>query len=127
MIKTIGMFMSSTQFYLDRLREDFHREIAYIIANEVRDPRVPPVVTVTDIKLAPDTRNATVMVSVYGEKDVQDEAIVGLNAAAPFIQKMISHRIRVKNMPKLYFKIDRSVEYSDRINTIFKEIKDDLV
>ena len=119
--------MSITQFHMDRLREDFHREIAWAIANRVRDPRVPEVVTVLEIRLAPDTRNATVMVSIMGDEQAQKDAITGLNAAAPFIQKVVAERIRIKHFPRLYFKIDKTLDYSQHLNELLNDIKDDLV
>jgi len=119
--------MSVAQFHLERLKEDFLREIAWVIANRVRDPRVPPVVSVTEIRLAPDTRNATVMVSVFGSEEEKREAIVGLNKAAPFIQKMVAERITVKHFPKFYFKLDKTLDASIHLNDLLKEIKDDLV
>jgi len=119
--------MAIAHFHMDRLREDFHREIAWAIANRVRDPRVPEVVTVVEIRLAPDTRNATVMVSVMGDEEVQKEAITGLNAAAPFIQKVVAERIKIKHFPRLYFKIDKTLDYSQHLNELLNDIKDDLV
>ena len=119
--------MSVAHFHMERLREDFLREIAWVIANLVRDPRVPSLVTVTEIRLAPDTRNATVMVSIFGSDEEKKEAIVGLNKAAPFIQKMVAERIVVKHFPKFYFKIDKTLDASIHLSDILKEIKDDLV
>jgi ribosome-binding factor A len=112
---------------MERLKEDFHREIAWVIANRVRDPRIPEVVTVLEIRLAPDTRNATVIVSIFGDEAVQQQALEGLNSAAPFIQKIVAQRVRIKHFPKLYFKIDKSLDYSENLNTLLNDIKDDLV
>jgi ribosome-binding factor A len=119
--------MPGRSFHIDRLREDFLREIAWVIANRVRDPRVPEVVSVIEIRLAPDTRNATVMLSILGEEKIQKEAIAVLNKAAPFIQKVVAERIRIKHFPKLYFKIDKSLDFTENLNGILNEIKDDLV
>lgn len=119
--------MSVAQFHMERLKEDFLREIAWVIANRVRDPRVSSMVTVTEIRLAPDTRNATVMVSVFGEEADKKEAITGLNRAAPFIQNMVAQRIVVKHFPKFYFKLDKTLDDSIHLNDLLKEIKDDLV
>jgi ribosome-binding factor A len=119
--------MTSPHFHLDRLQEDFRREIAWVIANRVRDPRIPDVVTVTEIILAADTRNATVMVSIFGEESVQKQAIDVLNKAAPFIQNVVAPRIRIKHFPKLYFKLDRSLDYRERLDHLLEKIKDDLV
>jgi ribosome-binding factor A len=118
--------MSSQNFHIDRLREDFLREISWVISNRVRDPRVPDVVSVTEIRLAPDTRNATVMVSIMGDNAARKEAINGLNKAAPFIQHVVAGRIKVKNFPRLYFKLDNSLDYTLHLNELLNEIKDDL-
>jgi hypothetical protein len=52
--------MPSSQYHIQRLAEQLRQEIGTVIAREMRDPRIPPVVTVTHVKLAQDTRNATV-------------------------------------------------------------------
>jgi ribosome-binding factor A len=119
--------MTSPHFYKDRLQEDLRREIAWAIANRVRDPRVPDIVTVVDIQLAPDTRNATVIVSIFAEEIVQTQAIDVLNKAAPFIQNIVAPRIRIKHFPRLYFKLDKSLDNRERLDGLLEKIKDDLV
>jgi ribosome-binding factor A len=119
--------MTLPQFHKDRLQEDFRREIALAIANRVRDPRVPSVVTVSEILLSPDTRNATVMISIFGEEIAQKEAIDVLNKAAPFIQNIVAPHIRIKHFPRLYFKLDKSLDYREHLDDLLEKIKDDLV
>ena len=82
--------------------------------------------TVTQIKLAQDTRNATVFVSIYGDDRVKAGALGALNAAAAYIQRLVASRITVKHFPRLYFKIDDSIEYNSHMNELFKEIQDDV-
>lgn len=118
--------MAAPHFHIERLGELLQREIGVIISQELRDPRIPPVVTVTQVKLAQDTRNATVFVSIYGEENVKNDAITALNKAAPFIQRLAASRITVKHFPRLYFKLDNSIEHSQHINELLKEIQDDL-
>ena len=77
--------MASLQWRQARLSEDFRREINWTITRKVRDPRIPGMTAVTQVKLSPDTRNATVFVSVYGSDDERHEAVAALNRAAPFI------------------------------------------
>jgi ribosome-binding factor A len=118
--------MPTHNFHIERLAEMLQREIGIIIAQEMRDPRIPPVVTVTRVKLAQDIRNATIFVSVYGDKDVKDNAIEALNKAASFIQHVAASRIVVKHFPHLSFKLDNSIEHSQHIDELLKEIKNDL-
>ena len=121
--------MGAIPHYFDHVKEHLIREISWTISQKVNDPRIPDVVTVTGVKLAPDTRNATVFVSIFGESEEveKEKAIAALNHAAPFIQKCVADKITLRHFPKLYFKIDASFDRSENINTILKKIQDDLV
>jgi ribosome-binding factor A len=119
--------MSGIQFHHAHIRENLIREIGWVISNEMRDPRIPPIVSVTDLKLGSDTRNATVYVSVMGDEKVKKGALIALNRAAAYIQKLISGRVSMRHFPVLLFKHDDSIERGTRINELLKEIKDDLV
>lgn len=118
--------MPTSKFHIQRLSEQFRQEIGKVISLEMRDPRIPPVLTITQVKLAQDTRNATVFVSVYGDEKVKEAAFAALNAGAPYIQRVVAGRITVKHFPRLYFKPDDSIEYASHMNELFKEIQDDV-
>lgn len=118
--------MAGLQFHLEHVRAQLMREIGYTITNTVRDSRVPACVTVIDINLAPDTRNAIVFVSIFGNDKTKKGALIALNRAAPFIQKHVAQRVKLKNLPKLVFKNDDSIDHSLRIDELLKEIKNDL-
>jgi ribosome-binding factor A len=118
--------MAAPKWHIERLRELLHREIGTVIAQEVRDPRIPDIVTVTEVKLAKDVRNATVYVSVMGSDDEKAEAIDALNKAAPFIKRIVASRVVTKNFPQMLFKIDASIEYGQRIDTLIRTIQSDL-
>ena len=118
--------MAAPKFHTERLRGMLHREIGAVIAQEVRDPRIPALVTITEVKLARDARNATVYVSIIGDDREKEGAVDALNKAAPFIQRTVAQRVVTKNFPHLIFKIDTSIEYGQHINELFNEIRDDL-
>jgi ribosome-binding factor A len=119
--------MPVPQYHHEHLREDLRREIGWTIANRVRDPRVPSVVTVTDIALSPDTRTASVFVSVYGTDKEREGALAALNRAAAFIQNTVAKRVSARHFPRLSFRADDSIERGMRIDGILREIGDDLV
>lgn len=120
--------MASHGHYLERMRSQLLQEIAWTIANRVRDPRVPMVVSATDMNLARDTRNATVYVNVYGDDDkAKEEAVAALNHAAPFIQHVVAERVSIRHFPRLLFKLDTSIERGAHIEELLKKVQDDLV
>jgi ribosome-binding factor A len=118
--------MSSPVWYNERVSEELSRKIASVICQRLRDPRIPQVVSVTGIELASDTRNATVSVSMFGEDNIMQDALKALNHAAPYIQRVVAGSMSIRHFPKLYFKLDKSIEHSQRINVLLEEIKDDL-
>jgi ribosome-binding factor A len=104
-----------------------HREIGTVVAGELRDPRVPGIVTVTEVKLSKDARNATAYVSVMdGGIEEKEGAVDALNRAAPFIKRAVASRVVIKNFPHLVFKLDTSIEHGQRISELFKTIREDL-
>jgi ribosome-binding factor A len=118
--------MAAPKWHIERLREMLHREIGTVIAQEIRDPRIPDIVTVTEVKLARDARNATVYVSVMGDGAEKEDALNALGKAAPFIQRTVASRVVTKSFPHLIFKLDTSIEYGQHMNELFKEIQHDL-
>lgn len=118
--------MGAPHFHKERLAELIQREVSSIIAREVRDPRIPSVVTVAGVALSTDLRNATVHVSIFDTTAPVADAVKALNNAAPFIQRMLASRITIKHLPRLYFKQDTTIEQTLHINQLLKEIHDDV-
>jgi ribosome-binding factor A len=119
--------MATPKWHVERLSELLHREIGTVITQDVRDPGIPGIVTVTEVKLSKDVRNATIYVSVMdGGKEEKESVIDALNRATPFIKRAVASRVTIKNFPQLVFKIDLSIEHGQRINELFKDIQDDL-
>ena len=118
--------MSESSRYGERISENLKREILWVITNEINDPRLPRTIIVPAVKLAKDNRNATVFVSVLAGESEQNEAVKVLNKAAGFIQSNAAKRIRMKHFPKLFFKLDKSFEYQENIDSLLERVKDDL-
>ncbi len=118
--------MASLQWYNSRVTEDLKREILWVITNRISDPRLPSMITVPVIKLAKDTRNATVFISVFGTEEEKKAALKVLNHAAPFIQNSVAKRVKIKHFPRFYFKIDNTFDEQDSIYSLLDKVKDDL-
>jgi len=98
-------------------------EISEILRMKMRDPRLG-FLTVTDVTVTRDLRHASVFVSVLGEKREGPETLAVLNKAAGFVRSELGHRVELKHIPELRFKIDRSAEYGVRISSMLRKIVD---
>ena len=73
------------------------------------DPRIRGMVTVTAVKVAPDLKTATIMVSVMPH-DKQELAVHGLNSAARHIRREVGDEVSLARLPELTFRLDKSLE-----------------
>jgi len=102
----------------DLLRE----EIAEIIMNRVKDPRLG-FITVTGVDITEDLKIAKVYISTLKAEE-KETTLEILNSAKGFIRAELSKRVRMKFIPSLTFRIDESIEYGNKIEKLLKEIKE---
>lgn len=105
-----------------RLNILLREEIADIVMRKVKDPRLG-FVTVTDVELSDDLKAAKVFISVL-KKDEEETTIDILNSAKGLIRSEVSRRVRLKFIPLLDFRIDKSIEHGDKIDRLIKELKE---
>ena len=102
--------------------EAIREVVSMAILTELRDPRVKNV-TVLGVEVAPDMREAKVVVSIMGNKTQQSTSLRGLQNSAGFLQSKISDRIDTRYIPKLTFVLDDGVKKSMAVSQILEQIK----
>lgn len=107
-----------------RINEEVKRELAEIF-REIKDPRVPSMISVLAVDVTPDLKYAKAYVSVMGTPEQVKEAAKGLKSSAPFIRREIGKRLDLRNAPEFSFICDNSIERGANINKILKDIEDD--
>ncbi len=98
-----------------------------VIAEELRSLKDPAIgfVTITAVDTSPDLRNAQVFYTSFGSKEEQAASSAGLERATPHLRSRLAAQVRLKYTPALHFKVDNSVEYGMRIESLLREIGDD--
>ena len=79
-------------------------------------------ITITEVNVSPDLKNAKVYVMPLGGEKKQD-VLNSLNKATGRLKKIISSNLSLRKTPKLIFKIDETFEYAKKINDILDKIK----
>lgn len=105
-----------------RLNILIKEEMADIIMRRVKDPRLG-FVTVTDVEMSEDLKMAKIYISVFKE-DERELAMEILNSAKGLVRSELAKRIRVKFIPSLDFRLDKSVEHGSKIDQLLKGIKE---
>ncbi|MBO4289261.1 MAG: 30S ribosome-binding factor RbfA [Lachnospiraceae bacterium] len=110
----------------NRVSMEVQRELSQIIRSEVKDPRIPPLLSVTNVYVAPDLKTCRAYISVLGSREELDEAMEGLKKAAGFIRRRLAQNMNMRNTPEIRFIADNSIEYGvTMIRTIEEQIEED--
>ena len=106
---------------IDRISEEVSRELSDIIQNHIKDPRLPPFVSVTGVRVAKDLKHAKAFVSVLGTAEQKQGALKALQSAAGFIRHEIGQRVRLRFTPEFHFEIDDSIEHGMHISKLIAD------
>lgn len=109
----------------ERVADLVRDEVSQIIQREMDDPRLG-MVSVTQVEMSPDLRYARLFVSVYGPDEEQRDAVVALNNASGFIRRTLAPRLRMRSIPELSFRLDRSMAHAESIARILRELEPEL-
>ena len=105
---------------LERVNELMRRELGELINREVSFQAA--LVTVQQVDITADLKNAHVYVSVMGTPEQSNEALARLHAARKNLQHLLSKRVVLKFTPHLHFKLDDTIERGNRIIDLLGEI-----
>lgn len=106
----------------ERIAETLREEIAQIVGYELEDPRLT-LVTVTEVRVADDLRDASVYVTVSGDEKEHVAALRALQHAAPYVRKQLGFALNLRHTPALHFVRDTVEEKAERVSSLLEKIE----
>ena len=95
-------------------------EIRHVLAGaftrrEFRDPELAAaVVTVTEVRISPDLRHATVFVTRLGRSDIA-ALLPNLTRVGVYLRGVVAKALRLRVAPELSFQADSSIDYAQHV------------
>ena len=86
------------------------RVVGEAIAQQLHDPRISPMTSITRVEITGDLQFATVWVSVMGSEGEQRTTIAGLEHAQGRLQSLLSRALAIRQCPALRFKLDEAIK-----------------
>ena len=110
-----------------RLNGEYQKEVSEIIRRlKDRAPDLKGLISVTEADVAPDLKTAFIYVSIYGANEADTKrSFEILQENAGFIRHELSQVMRMRTVPALTFRMDRSMEYGSKMDELFKKINKD--
>ena len=103
------------------MAESLREEISEVVGFELDDPRVEAV-TVTEVKVSPDLRDAKVYVLVDGNEAEINAALKALQNAAVFVRQQVAMNLSLRFAPHLHFVRDSAEENASRVSEILQDL-----
>jgi ribosome-binding factor A len=107
------------RFRRERLGDQLRVELADLILQEVRDPRVG-FVTVTEVRMSRDLQYARVYVSIFGDEEQTRESFAALERAGGFLRSQVGRRLKLRRVPELRFALDETLDNSARLDALLE-------
>ncbi|MBV9783601.1 MAG: 30S ribosome-binding factor RbfA [Acidisphaera sp.] len=112
-----------------RVAEEIRHVLAAVFARgEFRDPDLAEAnITVTEVRIGPDLKRATVFVARLGRSDI-DALLPALKRAAPFLRAQVAHALPLRHAPDLSFQADTALDYATHVDALLRspEVARDL-
>jgi ribosome-binding factor A len=106
----------------EKVAELVREEIVQIVGYELEDPRVAGV-TVTDVRMSENLREARVYVTVAGDDDGEAaKAMRALGNAAPYVRRQLATSLSLRHAPQIFFVRDTVEERANRVDQLLTEI-----
>jgi ribosome-binding factor A len=105
----------------ERIADLLREEIMQIVGYELEDPRIETV-TVTDVRLTENLRDASVYVFVDGSENEINDALAALRHAAPYVRKQVGFSLNLRHTPELHFVRDTVEERGARVDRLLEEM-----
>jgi len=104
-----------------RVSGEIRRVISDIIKNDVRDPRLPEMLSIMDVDVSSDFSYAKVYYSVLDSKGNEKDIRNALKSASGFIRRELGARVRLRQTPELRFELDNTIERVFELNRLIDD------
>ena len=106
------------------IEKEMARVISQALLEEVKNPKIKGIVSVTSVHVTEDLKFADVFFSVMGQEDVNTDEVVGvLNELKGFLRKRVAEEIEIRYIPEIRVKIDDSIEHAVKISKLLNDLK----
>ena len=109
----------------EKVSDLLKKEISLIITNEIKDPRLQNI-NITAVKVSDDIGIATVFYSIIGESIHKLDSKIDdriLKKFSGMIRSNLAKKIKIRRIPKIIFRFNESIEYSENIEKLLRNLK----
>lgn len=104
-----------------RIEEEIKKVVSKVIGQDLKDPRLTGLISVTKVNVTKDLKYCKVFVSMLGTQNTED-AMSALKSGSGLVRKAVGDNIRMHSTPEIIFELDNSIEYGAHIQNVINEL-----
>ncbi len=110
----------------NRISEEIRKIVSNIIMNELKDPRVSKLTSITKVETTNDLRYTNIFISVFDDKQKMIETNEALNKAKGFIRKELGKKLNLRYIPEPIFKLDESIKQGIYMSKLIDKVNKNI-
>lgn len=108
-----------------RINEEVKKVVSSLIQNEIKDPRLTAMISVTSVEVTRDLGYAKVFVSIFANsKEEKEENLKALKSASGFVRREVGRKVKLRVTPQIIFELDESIDYGMKIDGLIRKAKE---
>jgi len=111
----------------ERVSNLIRQEICELLQEQVNDPRLSGLISVTKVETSSDLKQAKIYISAITEHDDKYEILQGFKSASGFFRRELSRRLILRSIPELSFLLDDSIEHGAKVLELIEQVTDDSI
>lgn len=107
---------------IKRIESELKKEISALINTELKNPRIAPITSITEVDLTDDLQSAKIYVSVFGKEYEKKETLEALQHSIGFIKRELGKRMQLRHIPDLKIILDEHIEEAMRMEKLISDV-----
>lgn len=107
---------------VEKMASNVKAIISDVILNELNDPRISPLTSVTRVEMSRDLQIAKTFISVLGSDAECRRTFAGLKHAIGHVQRILAHRLATRHCPEIRLYVDDSLKQSAKTVEMINEV-----
>jgi ribosome-binding factor A len=107
---------------VNRISEEIKKIVSNLIMNELKDPRISKLTSVTHVETTGDLRYTNIYISTFSNNSDEDETIEALNKAKGYIRKELGKHLKLRYTPEPIFKLDKSIKQGVYMSKLIEKV-----
>lgn len=106
-----------------RVADEVRRIVAQTLQTGMRDPRIPFLTSVSEVKMNGDLSVATILFTIPGDETAKTAALQILDSSKGLFRSAVARGLSLRTAPELVFALDRSLDEGSAIDAKLREIQ----